>query len=176
MRFKNVSLAFSIVFASATFMYDSKEIIKPELQAALNDSILKKDYPASMRMYDAITKYADMYNIPKKYAFGIAYMETTYQGPYDWKYNHKRKSSAGAVGPMQIMPATAKMMWKGRKFTKKQLMTDIEFNVETSMKLLRHLHDRYGNWKKVFGCYNTGKPIINKYAIKVYNHKMNWDI
>ena len=61
------------------------------------------------------------------------------------------------------------MMWKDKEFTKEELKNDIEFNVETSMKLLRHLHDKYGDWKIVFGCYNTGKSIVNQYAIDVYN-------
>lgn len=176
MDFKKASITFSIAAASLTFMYNPIDGIRNELKDKATAENLKVNYPASMKMYDAIMKYSDMYDIPKKYAFGIAFMETTYQGPYDTKYNHKRKSRAGAVGPMQIMPATAKMMWKGRKFTKNELMTDIDFNVETSMKLLRHLHNRYGNWKKVFGCYNTGRPIINKYALKVYNHKIDWNI
>ena len=51
-------------------------------------------------------------------------------------------------------------------------MKDIDFNVECSLKLLRQLYDRYGDWKLVFGAYNTGKPIVNEYAINVYNYKL----
>jgi hypothetical protein len=38
------------------------------------------------------------------------------------------------------------------------------------MKILRHLHNTYSNWKIAFGAYNTGRPIVNQYAIDVYNY------
>jgi hypothetical protein len=76
---------------------------------------------------------------------------------------------------MQIMPSTADLVWKSQ-ISKSVLMNNIEFNVHTSMKLLRKLHDRYEDWKIVFGCYNTGRPMVNQYAIDVYNHKPNWKL
>ena len=126
----------------------------------------------SIQMYFFIKKYADKYDIPDAYAFSLAYQETRYQGPLDLKYNHKQKSYAGALGPMQIMPGTANHIW-GRNIPKGRLISDIDLNVETSMKLLRKLHDKYKDWKLVFGCYNTGRPCINDYAIRVYNFKPN---
>ena len=129
--------------------------------------------PPEIRMFYAIEKYAEDYRIPRKYAYGIAFAETSYEGPFHHNYNHKQVSYAGAVGPMQIMPGTARLMWPDTEITKKKLM-HIGFNVHTSMKLLRDLHDRFKNWKIVFGCYNTGRPIINKYAEKVYSHKINF--
>ena len=126
----------------------------------------------SIQMYFFIKKYADKYDIPEAYAFSLAYQETRYQGPLDLKYNHKQKSYAGALGPMQIMPGTANHIW-GRNIPKGRLISDIDLNVETSMKLLRKLHDKYKDWKLVFGCYNTGRPCINDYAIRVYNFKPN---
>jgi len=65
-------------------------------------------------------------------------------------------------------------MWPGKKISKKKLMNNIEFNVETSMKLLNKLYEKHNDWKLVFGCYNTGKPCVNGYAIKVYEYKLNF--
>lgn len=132
--------------------------------------------PPCLQMYDAIIKYAEMYNIPKRFAFGVAWCETRYGGPFDWEYDHKKISSAGAIGPMQIMPSTAKSHWKDSIFTMDQLKNNVDFNVHTSMKVLRKLHDKFGDWKVVFGCYNTGKPMVNDYAIRVYNFQINWKI
>ena len=45
------------------------------------------------------------------------------------------------------------------------------------MKLLRKLHDKYGDWEIVCGCYNTGKPLINDYArfcANTYDYQDNW--
>jgi soluble lytic murein transglycosylase-like protein len=73
---------------------------------------------------------------------------------------------------MQIMPSTANSIWD-KDIPKSILISDIDLNVETSMKLLRKLYDKYKNWKIVFGCYNTGRPCVNDYAERVYNFKPN---
>jgi soluble lytic murein transglycosylase-like protein len=124
-------------------------------------------------MYHYIEKYSRLYDIPRKYAYGIAFKETTYLGPDHLDYNPFRSSSAGAVGPMQVMPATAEMV-NGKRPTRNKLKNDIEYNVRTSMKLLRRLKNKHKNWKTVFGEYNTGKPIINKYANDVYCYVPKW--
>jgi hypothetical protein len=135
---------------------------------------LDRSTPPCIKMHYFIEKYAKEYQIPLNFAYGISYAETRYQGPFHWKYNHAQTSSAGAVGPMQIMPATAKMIWPDSVITTSRLKNDIELNVHTSMRLLRRLHDKYGDWHLVFGCYNTGRPMINEYAKKVYQHKINF--
>ena len=43
----------------------------------------------------------------KRYAYGIAYAETRYKGPFHWNYNPAQTSCVGAEGPMQIMLSTA---------------------------------------------------------------------
>lgn len=136
-----------------------------------NNVSAKMNIPPCVEMHNCIERYAEKYNIPKRYAYGIAWKETRYNGAFHWGYNPGQTSCAGAVGPMQVMYSTAKMMWRGKSFTKEELKTNVDFNVETSMKLLRHLHDTYGDWKIVFGCYNTGKPMVNQYAVDVYNFK-----
>jgi len=174
MNFKTLSYVSIIFFFSSFFIFGSKE--EKESSTIVQEVGCRKIYPEanSLRMYDAIMKYSEMYNIPKRFAFGVAYIETRYEGPFHWAYNHKQTSCVGALGPMQIMPSTGKLMWKGKSFTNEELKNNIEFNVQTSMKLLRNLHDKYGDWKIVFGCYNTGRPMVNDYAIRVYNHQINW--
>lgn len=119
--------------------------------------------PTSLKMYELIEKYSKLHSIPKYIAYNIAYLETRYQGPFHWNYKPNQTSSVGAVGPMQIMPATAKFINKTYVSTN-VLRNDIELNIETSMKLLEHLYERYSDWALVCGCYNTGRPIINGYA------------
>ena len=132
---------------------------------------IDENSPPCLQMHYSIEHHAKNYNIPLNYAYGIAYVETSYDGPFDWDYNPAQTSYAGAIGPMQIMPSTANLMWPKEKIGKRQLMHDIDFNVETSMKLLHRLYEKYGDWKIVFGCYNTGRPCINEYANKVFNFK-----
>lgn len=129
--------------------------------------------PASLQMYNYIKQYADSFDIPLRYAFGVANTETGYRGPFHWKYNPAQTSCAGAVGPMQVMVSTARWINKDN-VSKEKLKTDIEYNVYTSMKLLHKLFIKNKNWKVVFGEYNTGRPCINGYSHKVFNYKPNW--
>ena len=129
----------------------------------------------SIQMYFYIKRYAEQYCIPEAYAFSLAYQETRYGGPMDLDYNHKQTSYAGALGPMQIMPSTAKLI-HGKPISKHTLMSDIGLNVEISMKLLRRLHDKYNNWGLVFGAYNTGRPCINQYAKNILNKQYIWQM
>ena len=158
-------LAVGILYYKSQFI-----IVKP--QNRLGRIEWKNDVP-SIQLYFAIKKYAKEYNIPEEYAFGIAFVETGYQGPLHFDYNHKQTSSVGALGPMQVMPNTAKFI-NGSKPTNEKLKSDIDYNVQTSMKLLRWLKDKYGSWLVVFGYYNTGYPIINDYARKVYGKQYSW--
>jgi soluble lytic murein transglycosylase-like protein len=157
--------------AVTTFTVTEPEKETPQV-VRVPDSI-DQGSPPSLRMYKYIKAYADTFNIPVRFAFGIANAETGYKGPFHWKYNPAKISSAGAVGPMQVMVSTARGLNRDG-VSKEKLRTDIKYNIYTSMKLLRKLYNKYRDWKTVFGCYNTGRPCVNGYAHKVYNHKLNW--
>jgi soluble lytic murein transglycosylase-like protein len=118
---------------------------------------------SAQRLYASIMTYAKQYEIPLHIAFNVARIETGYKGPFHDSYNHKQTSSAGALGPMQIMPQYASY-YAGFKVKKPVLKDSIELNVEISMKMLRDWYNRYNDWGKATGAYNTGKPIINSYA------------
>jgi soluble lytic murein transglycosylase-like protein len=129
--------------------------------------------PPSLQMYKYIKEYADTFDIPLKYAFGIAKAETGYNGPFHWEYNPNQTSSAGAEGPMQILLSTARYLNKDN-VPRIKLRTDLKYNIRTSMGYLRRLYNRYKSWPIVFGYYNTGYPRVNDYALRVVNHKLNW--
>lgn len=115
------------------------------------------------RMYEAIILYADSFDVPLHIAFNVATIETGYRGPNDSAYKHARVSKAGAVGPMQIMPQYASW-FAGFPVKRQELKDSIELNVWLSMKILNYQYNRFGTWEKALGAYNTGQPVINKYA------------
>lgn len=154
------------------FDKDEADEIPFAKEVQMADPELVQGNAPCLKLYNAINKYAAKYDIPHRYAFGIARKETGYRGPFHWNYNPGQISPVGAVGPMQVMPSTGNSIWK-KQVPIEKLMNDISFNVETSMMLLRKLYDKYGDWKTVFGAYNTGKPCVNGYAIDVYNY--NYD-
>lgn len=127
------------------------------------------------RLHDAIVLYADSFNVPLHIAFNMAYLETTYRGPLDSTYNHKKTSQCGAVGAMQIMPQYASH-YAGFKVTKQALRDSIELNVYISMKIMSENYKKTKCWKKAAGKYHTGKPCVDNYAKKavVKNYQSKW--
>lgn len=143
----------------------------------LHQASLKQNSPVSLQMYYLIEKYSNEYGIPKHIAYNVAFLETRYQGPFDWNYNPFQSSSAGAVGPMQVMVRTAEYVNK-TDITRNTLKTNLDLNISTSMKLLNKLYNQYENWAITCGYYNTGYPKVNDYATFCVNNKdytKNWE-
>ena len=50
-------------------------------------------------------------------------------------------------------------------------------NLDPTHWIVHQLYNRYGNWKLVCGCYNTGRPLVNGYAsfcVNNKNYQKNW--
>ena len=165
-----VFLAGAVTYLLASLFFATEP--KDPYLGEMSENEVVNSAPA-IQMYFYIKKYAKQYGVPEAYAFAVAYRESRYKGPLDLNYEHRLTSSGGAVGPMQVMVATARYINRDH-VSKDRLRTDIQYNVRTSMKLLRRLYDRRHDWKVVFGEYNTGRPCINGYSHKVYNHKLTW--
>jgi len=78
-------------------------------------------------------------------------------------YNFSR-SPVGALGLMQIMPATGEMLareagvgWRGPDD-----LFSPELNVRLGTRYLALLHARYGTWQKALAAYNWGPAAIDK--------------
>lgn len=152
-------LLFPIVWLFSISLSTKSKTISEKLYEIGSD---EKSLPCE-RMYYLIETYSDSFNVPRYIAYNVAYKETKYRGPLDTLYNPKLKSNAGAIGAMQIMPQYASY-FAGRNVSKNELMHNLETNVWLSMKILSLHYEKYHNWTTVCGVYNTGKPIINKYA------------
>jgi len=172
-----MSLWFLVIFFGfGTLYYFHQKSIEETTEEQLLLMGSKASSPPCLRMYYSIEKYSKQYNIPKHIAYNVAYSETRYCGPFHWNYNPYLVSSAGAVGPMQIITKYAHG-FAGKKVTNKELMTDIEMNVMVSMKMLRKWYSIYHDWSLACGGYNTGSPIVNSYASfcsSNKNYKQNW--
>ncbi len=172
---KNIIIALlSIVLAVVFYKYFNEGSVISDREFLEFGS--RQDSPKSLQMYYHIERYADVYDVPLYVAYNIAYIETKYKGPYDWEYDPCKSSPSGALGPMQIMISTCNKINK-ESVSRSKLKNDIEYNIETSMKLLHRLYEKYHDWEKVCGSYNTGKPIVNSYArfcANNKNYKSNW--
>lgn len=177
MKIKNIIvtiLVWFLVFGIPAHISFNEFFKKETLVEVKTDKKNEKSH--SFLMFKNLEKYSKEFNIPKHIVYNIAFLETSYRGPKDFKYKPNRTSSAGAVGPMQVMPKTANGIHK-KKVSVKRLKNDIEFNIITSLTLLKQLHKRYKDWAVVCGYYNTGYPKVNKYAmfcVNQKNYKKNW--
>jgi soluble lytic murein transglycosylase len=91
------------------------------------------------------------------------------------EFNPKARSSAGARGLMQIMPATAKQLTSnlGYKYSLDRLGSDWQYNLELGAEYLDHLLQRYdGSLLLSFGAYNAGPTRMDKW-IKRYGDPRN---
>jgi soluble lytic murein transglycosylase-like protein len=169
MKITRKGILISAVLATIGFhiTWTINEFNKIEIMLApaykLERASLTENSPPSLHTYYLIEKFSKVYHIPKHIAYNIAFKETSYKGPYDWKYNPFLSSSGGAVGAMQIKPATANYI-NDTIVKRSVLKNNLEYNILTSMKLLSFLYKQYKDWTIVCGCYNTGSPIVNEYA------------
>ena len=74
-------------------------------------------------------------------------------------------SSKGAVGLMQVMPATAQRygVTRDRKATVEKQLADPGTNVKTGSRYLRYLQDRYdSDLEKMLAAYNAGPEAVRR--------------
>jgi soluble lytic murein transglycosylase-like protein len=170
---KNIVIATLGIIIGYSICYIKDNKSKSKTHDLVIHKNIDKDLPSSLRVYYWINYYADSLDIPVEYLYGIANTESTWQGPLDFVYKPNVRSSVGALGPMQIMPSTAKWIL-GKSVTPKRLANDIQLNVMISSMLVKKLYNKNKDWKLVFGEYNTGRPMVNSYSDKVYNYEPNW--
>jgi soluble lytic murein transglycosylase len=81
------------------------------------------------------------------------------------KFNASARSSAGAVGLMQLQPATAQGIAKytgGSKFVLSDL-DDPEINVRYGAWYLHHLMQKYDDERTALAAYNAGQDNVDRW-------------
>ena len=78
-------------------------------------------------------------------------------------YNFAR-SPVGALGLMQIMPATGEMLAReaGVDWSGPDDLFAPELNVRLGVRYLALLHARYGSWQRALAAYNWGPAAIDR--------------
>jgi peptidoglycan lytic transglycosylase len=81
------------------------------------------------------------------------------------KFDSEAKSSSGAIGLMQLQPATAEgiaLRTGGSKFTTADLY-DPEINIRYGSWYLRHLLDRYHDVRTALAAYHAGQGNVDEW-------------
>ena len=108
-----------------------------------------------------IQKYSKEFGIDENLVRGVVKAESG--------FNPNAKSPVGAMGLMQLMPATAKSMGIDNPY-------DAEQNIKGGVKYLKGLLDRFGGDKeKAVAAYNAGAGAVNKYGgVPPYKETQNY--
>ncbi len=120
-----------------------------------NPAALGFSYPMAYR--ETIAGYSTEYGIPEYLAHSIIRAESN--------FSPTARSPVGAVGLMQLMPATAKSLVKGqsRELNTFQL-TSPDLNIRLGLKHFKNLLVRYnGNLVPAIAAYNSGATPVDRW-------------
>jgi soluble lytic murein transglycosylase len=117
------------------------------------DWYLRARYPLR---YEAIVRgHARNYDLPPALLAAVIYTES--------KFDASAQSNAGAVGLMQLLPATAEgiaVRTGGHRFVVSDLL-DPEVNVRYGSWYLRNLLDRYHDVRTALAAYHAGQGNVD---------------
>jgi len=112
-------------------------------------ALQKRSHPMPAEYEEYVMKYSREYNIPPEIILSVIKAESSFLS--------NAVSPEGAIGLMQIMPATFADLTKRTGENHEQGML---YNPGTNIKYgtfyLRYLYDMFGDWDLTFAAYNAG--------------------
>jgi soluble lytic murein transglycosylase len=138
------------------------QIQTPEARTAAEIETLLSSYMTGLapfelrRTAEAVVRESKRNHIDVRLVLAVMHTESGY-------YNFAR-SPVGALGLMQIMPATGEMLADeaGLDWSGPDDLFAPELNVRLGTRYLAILHARYGTWQKALAAYNWGPAAIDK--------------
>ena len=115
----------------------------------------KSAYPQGYADY--VTVYAEKYGVPETLVYAVIRTESDFESG--------AVSGAGAVGLMQLMPATFKWLTDDMLFEHLEdgMLYDPETNIRYGTYCLSYLYDRYGRWDLAIAAYNGGLGNVDEW-------------
>ena len=126
-----------------------------------NSTTIKEDYSDKSKIKQLISRVSQKHGVDEKLVNALVNQESG--------FNPNAKSRVGAMGLMQLMPATAQGLGVTNAY-------DAEQNIEGGTKYLKGLMDRFGNDKQLaLAAYNAGPGAVDKYdGVPPYKETQNY--
>ena len=171
---RNGKIAWAVRKENPQLLAETDKFLATVRKGTLLGNILIKRYIKdpkwieNVHSKDAISRYEDTLGIIRKYAqeYDFDWLMITAQGYQESKLDQSKRSKAGAVGIMQVMPQTAKDPNVGIPD-----IHDAESNVHAGVRYLRFLRDTYFSDPAItpvdrvlfsFAAYNAGPGNMKK--------------
>ncbi len=114
-------------------------------------------YPRPDEYREYIKKYSDEFGVPDELVYAVIKTESDFES--------SAVSSKGAIGLMQIMPATFE--WLTDDLMHENLDVGMLYDPETNIKYgtyyLSRLYNRFGDWNTAIAAYNGGEGNVSEW-------------
>lgn len=141
----------------------AKRIAPPHLTVRMAKIAINRDFPVEDYAYPTalpdFKAVADGQDVETALIHALTRQES--------EFNPKIVSSAGAVGLMQLLPSTAKLVARRHnvKYAKQKLVADPAYNVSLGSAFLHQLIDNYdGSYIMALAGYNAGPGRVRRWA------------
>ena len=156
---KKIILIIVIVLGSFTSFSATKNVYKDKIMNYMQKENPKLSTKDAESIYKTVMYFSNKYKVSSDLIFAIIDQESN--------YNYKDSSSAGAIGLMQIIPATANYL-KINPYNSTQ-------NIEGGVRYFKEMLDKYEKPSLALAAYNAGPGAVDKYnGIPPYKETTNY--
>lgn len=116
----------------------------------------KEEVSYTIKYSEYVEKYSEQYGVDREIIYAVIKCESNFKAD--------ARSSVGALGLMQMMPATFADMQSrlGEEYESEALM-DPEVSIKYGTYYLKYLYNYFGDWELVFAAYNAGMGNVSKW-------------
>ena len=154
---------FGELLTGKSLKVEAQKVETPKMEPTSTNAVTGIDInsPTKSQILDLVTNVSKKHGVDDKLVKALIKQESG--------FNPKAKSHAGAMGLMQLMPATAKGLGVSDPMNPVQ-------NVEGGVKYLKSMLDRYnGNVILALAAYNAGPGAVDKYTgVPPYKETQNY--
>lgn len=120
-------------------------------------AIERSIYPCPDEYEALVEKYSQEYGVPKEMIYAVIKTESDFDA--------SAKSDKGAIGLMQMMPATFE--WLAADILHDPYSVDMlyvpEINIKYGTYYLSRLYNRFGDWDTALAAYNCGEGNVSEW-------------